>query len=64
VVVSNFFFGVNFATWQSKKKANATSTKEFFGHNGLKVFGFRQQFLAFHQNITRFLNLFVFLFGL
>jgi hypothetical protein len=55
---------VNFAIWQSKKKANATSTKEFFGHNVPKVIGFRQQFLACHQNITRFLNLFAFLFGL
>jgi len=55
---------VNFATLQSKKNANATFTKEFFGHNGPKVIGFKQQFLACHQNITRFLNLFTFLFGL
>jgi hypothetical protein len=49
---------------QKKKKTNATFTKEFFGHNGPKVIGFKQQFLACHQNITRFLNLFTFLFGL
>jgi hypothetical protein len=49
---------------KKKKKAIATFTKEFFGHNGPKVIGFRQQFLACHQNITRFLNPFAFFFGL
>jgi hypothetical protein len=49
---------------KKKKNAIATFTKEFFGHNGPKVIGFRQQFLACHQNITRFLNPFAFFFGL
>jgi hypothetical protein len=29
---------------KKKKKTIATSTKEFFGHNGPKAIGLRQQF--------------------
>jgi hypothetical protein len=49
---------------QKRKKTIANSIKEFFGHNGPKAIGLGQWFLACHQNITRFLNPFAFLFGL
>jgi len=45
---------------QKKKKTNATFTKEFFGHNGPKVIGFKQQFLACHQKHNKILKSFCF----